>query len=269
MTSEVQTSDEPSREASIRRPPPFGQIAILLAGISYFLMSAVGANGGETFENLLTLILFVAVICGGYASYISTRAKSDEERPERVPWMNAASISLWSGVFALMLVRILAPGAPTAPKAVGEKVTSLDGRFTIEVPGGWRNIVDTISGDFDGIAVGGPNVAVLVITDRREDLTTWRVEDYIQNGLKRLSAELSTFEVQETTSSTVPGRPARELLAGATADARKQTFLIRFYETPEFFIEIRAWGNASAFRDNEPTLRAILASFREVTSSSQ
>jgi len=235
-------------------------------------------------ELLSALIGLAFLIAFGIALITIWRTRFSSQKGQSLPrksWLRTVTICLWAAWILPIGLTIVVPAFKAGKQAydaaerkdvVGDadssgrkSVTTPDGRFALDVQTNWHDIAAGVADKGWKIAQANSSeqVGVLVAVDAREDVAVGSLDAYALLRLSQAKEEFYEFEVLETAASTALGSPAREVLVSSASNGNRVMLLFRFAETPDKYIQLRAWSVPSEFRPHERSLRLILDSIRE------
>ena len=224
-------------------------------------------------------LLVFCLIAGVMALHHSSRLRERGERLRRFPKLRLTNIGLSSLGLLLLIMSLVIPAIykvresarrAEQRRAAGDTaeghlqtIRSANGLFAIDIPAHWVEAPDFEAGT-NGVARADidNDLWVAMWSEPKEDLTISGLDAYAQVILDLLAVELGQTEVLERTSSTLHGTPAVEVVCGVVVDNARLVFVLRFVETPDHFVQVRAWSTRSGFRKHEATLRQIVRSVR-------
>jgi hypothetical protein len=272
----VQTSDE----------WPWGQFALchllilMCLSVVQPLLSSSSLGADEAWDTLLGIFALPLLVLAPYAIWRSIRLRQLHQRPRRVAWLRWTNQTLAAVILLSVFAAISIPAFHSAriaankgslERAVKEAsigewtcIATSNGVFSIEAPAHWIEL-ETVGHPARTITRVDPSQAfgVMVLTEPKSDFSFSKLDDYSQEVLKQLESGFKEMAVLETTRSTLPGKPAIQMRLAATGDGVKLSMLLWFQETPQHFIQLRAFSLPSLFDDNEATLQRSLSSYRE------
>jgi bifunctional DNA-binding transcriptional regulator/antitoxin component of YhaV-PrlF toxin-antitoxin module len=144
--------------------------------------------------------------------------------------------------------------------------TSIDARVQITAPGGWREDKELSDEAVLTASDRAREMYLVIISERKDDFeegTT--LADFNELSRKGLMERIETPELTESVPLTVGPNSAMEYQAIGTVEKVKIKYLTTVVETPERFYQIFTWTLPSRFDLNQPTLRSVAQSFKEVT----
>lgn len=143
-------------------------------------------------------------------------------------------------------------------------IKSIDGRFQMTVPGGWKED-RTLHEDAELQASHrGSNMYVIVLAEPKEDLhemTLQRHSDITRDGLKE---SIVLQEETGPTELTIDGFPAIQYVIRAAKEHVNIVYLHTTVESPTHFYQILAWTIPSRYQKDPETIRKVTEYFHEI-----
>ena len=270
---------------------PWGQLIVAAFGLTLCLSGArpfaelISRSAAESLDAVVG-IAFISALAISVITIWRTRFGAHKHRPlPRRSWLRAVNIGLWTVWLLLIGLAIAVPAFRAGQQAyqsaerknsLGDAVprqpasiTTADGRFSIHVPADWHDLSAPVPANVWRIAQANPSeqLGILAAVDSLEDVAVGSLDAFALLRLSQAKEDFDEFDVQETGASIAFGRPTREVLVAGVLDSNRVMILFRFAETSDRYIQLRAWGVPSEFRQHDRLLRMILDSFRESNGS--
>lgn len=248
-------------------------VALLMVGLGDLLFW-MGIPFRETTQTMSGL-LFLA----GLTIYVMSpkRRVGQETVPYslRLHWLN---LGTFGGAVTMILLSLIIPAAQAAQRAVEDREKTIETEmnpdtwrtvrsersgFVVDIPPNWEESKDPTQRANDVCQIDVANdLLFFMLSVPKEDITFESLESWAEATLKNLSESFEEWEVIERSSSAVPGPPAIELLLECTKENTRLIFFMRFLDTPNHYLWVRAAATRSGFREHEETLRRMVRSVR-------
>lgn len=145
------------------------------------------------------------------------------------------------------------------------EVMSADGALSIMVPGLWDLTSQELNDEADiAVSYASKEQYVIVLAESKQDFDEMTLEAYFSMIEEHMSGSVEDADWSATEDITINGCDAKQAELAGTFENIKIKYWVTIVETPNYFSQIIGWTMQSKAEENEPVIKNIINSFKEI-----